>query len=119
MSDILIKGMEMPPQCYLKDEYGVRYWSCPFLTESKWDVLICCPDGRNNVRIVNDYYASRHPTCPIVFLPEKYGELIERKSAKVRFCQNCHWKHELGEHACEVCAGCPIDMIPTIIEASE
>ena len=53
---------------------------------------------------------------PLVEVKTPHGELIERKSAKVRFCQHCHWKESI-ENACEICVACPIDLIPTIVDA--
>lgn len=49
-------------------------------------------------------------------LPKGHGRLIEKKSARAKFCQFCFWKHQ-NEDACERCAGCPIDFIPTIVPA--
>ena len=55
--------------------------------------------------------------CALAYeIKTPHGELIERKSAKVRFCQHCHWKETIV-NACDICAACPIDLIPTIVEA--
>ena len=102
---ILIKGMDMPKYCRACP-LSAGFSSCGIVKEkiqggycNKWH----CGAGRPD-------------WCPLVEIKTPHGELIERKSAKVRYCQNCHWRHSI-EDACEICAGCPIDSIPTIIEA--
>lgn len=99
---VFILGMEMPQNCIM----------CPFWTE--WGNCFLTGDWK----FQEDFPLSqmRMPSCPLVEIKTPHGELIERKSAKVRFCQHCHWKESI-ENACDICAACPIDLIPTIIEA--
>ena len=98
MADILIRGMEMPKTC----------GDCP-LSALRMD---CKLTGRD---ISHDWMKRKIPDwCPLVPLPEGHGDLIEKKLAKAKFCQFCFWKHQ-NKDACERCAGCPIDFIPTIV----
>lgn len=78
MADLVIRGMRIPPQCVLYDEYRVIYYKCPFADEGKWDVLVCtCPNQKRGARIVNDYTETRHPDCPLVPLPAGHGRLCD------------------------------------------
>lgn len=84
MADLVIRGMRIPPQCVLYDEYRV-YYKCPFADEGKWGVLVCtCPNQKRGARIVNEYTETRHPDCPLVPLPEGHGDLIDRDALKKR-----------------------------------
>ena len=97
---VFIPGMEMPTKGY----------DCPL------NSFGICNLANDAERSLCYDYDERPQYCPIVEIKTPHGELIERKSAKVRFCQHCHWKESI-ENSCEICVACPIDLIPTIIEA--
>jgi hypothetical protein len=98
MADLIIRGMEMPQNGY----------ECPM---NSFGICHVATDGENC-----ECYDVRPDWCPLVQIPEGHGDLIEKKSAKAKFCQFCFWKHQ-NKDACERCAGCPIDFIHTIVPA--
>lgn len=100
---VYIPGMAAPSCCGL----------CPFQA-SRWTGDFCSA-GQFMMPADFDFHEI-HEKCPLVPIKTPHGELIERKSAKVRFCQHCHWKESI-ENACEICVACPIDLIPTIVDA--
>lgn len=61
---ILIKGMKMPKKC----------WECPCFAD---EVHVCNLDTE-----YRDVYDDRPDWCPLVALPEKHGDLIDRQTLK-------------------------------------
>lgn len=57
MADILIRGMEMPKNC----------WECRVQCDV-WDILSDEMD---------ECFTRRHPRCPLLSLPEGHGRLID------------------------------------------
>lgn len=100
MADILIRGMEMPGHCR----------RCP-LRDNDDSHCVLQPASAET-----DTWEFQRKHCPLLPLPEGHGDLIEKKSAKAKFCQFCFWKHQ-NKDACERCAGCPIDFLTTIVPA--
>ena len=67
MSSIIIKGMEMPTSCcYCK-------FREPFLD------FAYCNLGEMDMEY-KDTSIKRHPDCPLIALPEKHGDLIDRNA---------------------------------------
>lgn len=95
MADIVIQGMEMPKE------------------RSLW---LCIKTDGTVYNIKPGVITTAHALGTVILLPEGHGRLIEKKSARAKFCQFCFWKHQ-NKDACERCAGCPIDFIPTIVPA--
>ena len=67
MSDILIKGMEMPKSCEQCKMFN--------LVKSINDFRCCANDEWHEADF--DYHNKRHPDCPIVEVPTPHGRLID------------------------------------------
>lgn len=109
MSDILIRGMEMPEhcgECKLKAEYDDETF-CPFFADN---VEYWIAAGR------------RHEDCPLGYI-QPHGDLIDRDVLRAEFPEpneeNGGWRNpdEALVHKTGVWAA--IDDAPTIIPASE
>lgn len=94
MSDILIKGMEMP-KCCSKCDLRVIAIGLDFQ---------CAISGET----VDDYYSSRHPKCPIVKVPTPHGRLIDADYLK---------KDKININGTDFVLLVDVDNAPTIIEA--
>lgn len=55
---MLVKGMEMPDSCYH------------------------CKIAESCGRYITNYTDRRHPECPLVEIPEKHGDLIDRDEVR-------------------------------------
>ena len=82
MSDILIKGMEMPKSCYACMFFAqTDYWN----KEDEADILSYCKrTGEKTWESVNGYL----PNCPLVPVPP-YGDLIDRAELWVEINKIC------------------------------
>lgn len=64
MADLVIRGMEMPKNCY----------QCP-----------SCDKENGKCQVLNDFIFYDRPSwCPLVPLPEGHGDLIDRDALKKR-----------------------------------
>ncbi len=88
VSDILIRGMEMPKSCdvcpfvgtnddLMSDDYRYLYCGFPYMGQ-----------------FVTDYEATRHPDCPLVPLPEGHGRLGDLDALEVKL------REEALQHTC-------------------
>jgi len=107
MAEILIKGMEMPKECY----------SCRLVKLNKDGFLDCLLLDKACSM------SSRHPDCPLIKVP-LHGRLIdaEKLEAIIRntYCENCQrTKPIMCNKACEYGEILDdIDDVETVIEAS-
>lgn len=67
MSDILIKGMEMPKSCE----------QCNMFNLIKDINVFRCGANNEYYEADFDYHNIRHPDCPIVEVPTPHGDLID------------------------------------------
>lgn len=105
MSDILIRGMELPDSCK----------TCPF------EVFGDCYGGKaKRIKDIEDYMDQgiRHPKCPLLELPP-HGDLIDADALKAKAEYNrkhleiTGYERELLWHYLDV------SMAPVIVPASE
>ena len=73
MSDILIRGMEMPKNCEECDLSKTRH-------SSLGDIIDCKYIGTVGSAFKDPYNIlnARHPKCPLVEIETPYGDLIDR-----------------------------------------
>ena len=105
---IYIKGATMPTSCS----------SCPF--ENGGD---CYGGKAKYIMDVDDdeelFRNSRHPNCPLVYMPEPHGSLIDADALEEYYCKYCVYDDA------ESCVMYPCYFIhnlqdaPTVIEGSE
>ena len=103
MADIVIRGMEMPPNCL----------EC-VLTHSFFRNLRCDKlEGMSGYVGPMPHTNDRHPDCPIVPLPEGHGRLIDADALKRRA------EKGTDEHGklCMLIKYGYVNTMPTIIEA--
>ena len=119
MSSVLVKGMEMPDSCAVcrfagKGGYFMERVVCMFTGENE--------DAKN---------VDRLPDCPLVALPDKHGELIDRDAFRADYgmnadCADCEKECRGKMKACEYdriyskmdfCSW--IDDADTIVEAED
>jgi len=101
MSDILIKGMEMPKSCE----------SCKFCWRGVSTGTFCKINGK----MISEGYASfdsRDINCPLVELPE-HGDLIDRSKLSTTAITDYNLEGHLVVEIED------IENAPTILEASE
>lgn len=88
MADVLIRGMEMPEYCYECPLSNAEGGYCQFYKDSyRWSY-------------------ERPASCPLVFLPEGHGRLIDADALAER-CDSPNWCVWLNE----------IQDVPTIVPA--
>lgn len=85
MSSVLVKGMKMPECCEM----------CPIREDTFCDI--------NNKDIDRFYNGSikRDPDCPLVALPDKHGDLIDRNGL-LRDIEHYHLSDGKFQHWVEV-----------------
>ena len=97
--DLLIKNMEMPSSC--QECIYVLGYNVPM-----------CPDDATLENYLEDERLGRHPSCPLVALPE-HGRLIEENKAYDSIAE------EATDHCIDMDAvGKGLECTPTILEAS-
>ena len=95
---VLIKGMEMPYNC----------WDCSLLNASS------CPC--KNYSSALEYTTNRHPNCPLIEIPEPHGRLGDL-DALPWYLANTSVKYATYEDWEMLCDA--IAAAPTVIPASE
>ncbi len=106
---VLIRGMKMPKDCPM----------CPFAHWTKvTDEFTGCDivGGKKYARIKDKEYANsstRPDWCPLVELPEKHGDLIDRDALPFEYVQEVGLE---GQMHCVV-RSLPIKEAPVVIEA--
>lgn len=98
MSDILIKGMEMPKSCEQCKMFN--------LVKSINDFRCCANDEWHEADF--DYHNKRHPDCPIVEVLTPHGRLIDAD----KFLK---WLQEFYPNSVAIMSG--VKNAKTIIEA--
>lgn len=64
---VLIKGMEMPTNCY----------DCPFIRQS-FGYDFYCAKGNGIEDDIKNVYSKRMDDCPLVEIPIPHGDLVDR-----------------------------------------
>ena len=105
---VLIKGMKKPFECL----------QCPFWTmyiTPRKPIDVCLASDKKPI----DCADLRPDWCPIVYIPEKHGRLIDADALLKKFCGHCDGYEECGTNKIRVeCYDLGlINHSPTIIEA--
>lgn len=92
---VIVKGMEMPENCNV----------CEFAHWSTLDQMAYCK-AKNYTMCPPDYRAKRADFCPLVALPDKHGDLIDRDAFRVDYgmnadCADCEKECQGKTRACE------------------
>lgn len=109
MSDLLIKGMEMPKECYKNGmQYCLRFYSCP-IVKKYLDI--------ENDTSQEDIYHKRLDGCPLVEVPP-HGDLCDKDKLK-EATKNTEIHNSRGEiYPIGKAIAKMIDEAPTVLEAS-
>lgn len=100
---ILIKGMEMPKNCWDCEVGGAKQMdnaTCPFYSMEYWEQ--------------ENYQDKIADGCPLVPVPQ-HGRLIDKDV----MCNECRRIAEEYDGIYPDCTYCPAHLAPTIIEAEE
>lgn len=116
---VIVKGMEMPDSCAV----------CRFAGKGGYHMerVVCMFTGKNEGAEQID----RLPDCPLVALPDKHGDLIDRDAFRADYgmnadCADCEKECQGKAKACEYdriyskmdfCSW--IDVADTIVEAED
>lgn len=94
---VLVKGMKMPENC----------WEC---TGSGLNIGVSVFGGMcpycEKIRTDHDMKTGRHPDCPLIALPDKHGDLIDRDAFRADYgmnadCADCEKECKGKSKACE------------------
>ena len=103
MSDIVIRNMEMPKECFKNvKQYCLKFYSCSIVKQYL--------DIKNDTSQV-DIYHKRLDGCPLVELPP-HGRLIDADKLKKKMGERFSTGSEVGYMWL-------VDDAPTILEASK
>lgn len=105
MTDILIRGMEMPKSCI----------DCPIMVD-RYDTDACALQSEEANEAFESWEDMRR-TCPLLPLPEGHGRLGDLDSLRKEFPEPENWKDfaQAVQHITGILA--TIDNAPTIIPA--
>lgn len=104
---VLVNGMKMPESC----------GACKLSVQSSMSlgaVMRCCLVGVVGISYADPYDVlnKRHPNCPIVALPDKHGDLIDRDEA-----YDCIAEQEGGNYVDMDTVGKGLECATIIVEA--
>ena len=99
---IIVKGMKMPDSCAV----------CSFAGKGGYHMerVVCMFTGKNEDAVNVD----RLPDCPLIALPDKHGDLIDRDEA-----YDCIAEQEGGNYVDMDTVGKGLECAPTIVEAED
>lgn len=100
---ILIEGMKAPTKCLkcpMYDDYNYSCKLCSFKIPARY----------------NYEDATRPEWCPLVELPDKHGDLIDKDELKKEFPKDTDWEYPVNtnEYVCET-----IDKAKPVIKAED
>lgn len=120
---VLIKGIHMPKDCPM---CPLAHWTIATDEFTGCDIV----GGKKYARLKDEEYAkssTRPVWCPLVELPEKHGDLIDRDSLKKDYrmgndCNDCEtdWKscqYDIVYSKMDFCGW--LDDAPVVIEAED